>query len=417
MKRIYAGALATIGTLLVLGPAVALSETSRSDVILAGSQSAVDYHAEAAAARPADGGATIIGGNIQITSDRGARGGTAGACDPDPRFGMHPRPDDEGCAWAEPVGAGQDFISFGRHIQNDFPLESGELPNDTDTSPDGAFMPIATPTRESFNGRGGLDNDGALFIEDRPVLDDEDLNFRIRSTAIYNYLAPQGNADNRWRRLCGEGIVEALDYNAPMTAPFMAGEARPFVVQVWDADFKDPSDLDGGNQDYFVIDVFPQGTTFDAASCVAQVPPPNNPPNNPPPGNPPVQPRSTPVPVAARPAAPAAGVLGARAVARGTARIAGTRTCPVRAFNVRVSGRQIRRVTFTVDGRRVASVTRPDSLGRWQARVDPRRMRAGVHRVRARVEFVRGAGSARNLGMSFRICARAAAQVSPSFTG
>jgi hypothetical protein len=88
----------------------------------------------------------------------------------------------------------------------------------------------------------------------------------------------------------------------------------------------------------------------------------------------------------------------------------------VRAFNVRVSGRQIRRVTFTVDGRRVAAVTRPDRLGRFQARIDPRRLRGGVHRVRARVEFVGGAGSARTLGMSFRTCARAA-RVAPSFTG
>jgi hypothetical protein len=411
MKRLYAGALATIGTLLVLGPAVALSETSRSDVILAGSRAAVDYHAEAAAARPADGGATIIGGNIHIVSDRGTRGGNAGACDPDPRFGTHPRPDDQGCSWARPVGAGEDFIAFGRHIQNNFPEESGELPNDTDTSPNGAFTPIATPTRESFNGRGGLDQDGALFIEDRPVLDDEDLNFRIRSTGISNYVSPQGNADNRWRRLCGEGVVETLDHNAPMTAPFTAGQTRPFVIQIWDADFKDPSDLDGGNQDYFIVDVFPEGTTFDVSSCVAQVKPPVKPPNKPPVVTPPSP------PVVVTPATPAAGVLGERRVSRGTARIAGARTCPVRAFNVRVTGRQIRRVTFTVDGRRVGSVTRADSLGRYQARIDPRRLRAGVHRVQARVEFVRGAGSARTVRMSFRICARPAAQVAPNFTG
>jgi hypothetical protein len=201
----------------------------------------------------------------------------------------------------------------------------------------------------------------------------------------------------------------------PMKAPFMAGEARPFVVQIWDADFKDPSDLDGGNQDYFIIDVFPQGTTFDAASCMAQVPPPNNPPLD----NPPVvQPRSTPpAAVAARPVTPASAVLAVRTASRGTARIAGARTCPVRAFNVRVSGRQIRRVTFFVDGRRVGAVTRADRLGRYQARIDPRRLGTGVHRVRARVEFVSGAGSARALGMSFRTCARPAAQVAPSFTG
>ena len=167
MKRLYVGVLATIGMLLALGSATALSE-GRTDVILAGSQPQVDYHAEAAAARPADGGATIIGGNIQIKSDRGVDQGIAGACDPDPRFGTHPRPDDQGCTWATPAGAGEDFISFGRTVQNDLPKDSGELPNDTDTSPNGAFVPQTTPTRERFNGRGGLDADGALFMEQPP---------------------------------------------------------------------------------------------------------------------------------------------------------------------------------------------------------------------------------------------------------
>jgi hypothetical protein len=420
MKRLYALVLATIGMLLALASATALA-AGRTDVILGGSQSQVDYHAEAAPARPAPppGGSTIIGGNIQIKSDRGIDKGVAGVCDPDPRFGTNPRPDDEGCSWATPAGQGEDFISFGRTIQNDAPKDAGELPNDTDTSPNGAFTPVSTPTRERFNGRAGLDGSGTLFMEARPVLDDEDLNVRITGSAIFNYLAPQGNADNRWRRLCGEGTVGRLDNNVGVSAPFTEGETRAFVIQIWDADFKDPSDLDGGNQDYFIIDVYAAGTTFDVNSCVAQQP--NNNPgcvancDNP---TPPCTVNCTsvvrnPTPVAAT---PVAGVLGTRAVARGRARIAGARTCPVSAFSVRVTGRQIRRVTFTVDGRRVATVTRADRLGRWQARIDPRRLRTGTHRVRARVEFNRGAGPSRTLRMSFRTCA-AARQVAPNFTG
>src|SRR3954466_3014005 len=186
MRPLYAGALATIGMLLVLGSATALAD-GRTDVILGGSQSQVDYHAEAAAARPAAGGATIIGGNIQIKSDRGVDKGIAGACDPDPRLVAHTRPDDQGCTWATPAGTGEDFISFGRTVQNDIPQESGELPNDTDTSPDNAFVPVATPTRERFNGRGGLDQSGARFLENRAVLDDEDLNFRLSGTQMFNY--------------------------------------------------------------------------------------------------------------------------------------------------------------------------------------------------------------------------------------
>jgi hypothetical protein len=401
---------------MLLGPAAALSDAG--DVILDGSKIEVDYHAEAAAARPAAGGATIIGGNIQITSDRGARGGLAGACDPDPRFGTHPRPENEGCTWDEPAGTGQDFISFGRQIQNDLPKDAGELPNDTDTSPNGVFLPVATPTRERFNGRGGLDANGARFIEDRYVIEDEDLNFRILSTEIFNYLSPEGNAANRWRRLCGAGVVETFDNNLPTADPFVAGETRAFVIQIWDADFKDPSDADGGNQDYYIVDVFKPGTTFDVATCQpVQNPPPNNPPPNKPPNNPgpgSQPPASSPAPAAP---APAGAVEAARAVAPGRARIAGARTCPVRAFNVRVTGRSIRRVTFSVDGRRVGTVTRPDRLGRWQVRINPRRLRVGTHRVVARVEFIRGAGRARTLRTSFRTCARPAAQSAPSFTG
>jgi len=413
--------------LMLLGPGAAMADAG--DVILPGSQSQVDYHAEAAPAKPADGGATIIGGNIQITSDRGARGGLAGACDPDPRFGTHPRPDDEGCTWDDPVGAGQDFISFGRHIaaQDAAPDTSGstgsvaggpgDLSGDTDTSPDGAYIPVMTPTRENFNGRGGLDQSGALFMESRPVLDDEDLNFRITGTAIFNYLAPQGNADNRWRRLCGEGVVSQLRDNAPVTGPFAVDETVPFVIQIWDADWKDPSNLDGGNQDYFIVDVYPQGTSFDVDSCRAVVPPgnpPNNPPVNPPPA-PPVVP--APVPVKATPPAPAGAVKGVE-VRRGSARIAAVRACPITSpVTLRVRGRQIRRVTFFVDGRRVAGVTRASSAGLYTARVDPRRLRVGVHRVRARVEFRSGAGPARTLNMSFRTCARPTQAVQPHFTG
>ena len=420
MRRHYAVACTTVGMLLLLGPAAALS-ADRNDVILVGSRSQVDYHAEAAAARPAAGGATIIGGNIQIAEGRGTRGGLAGACDPDPRFGTHPRPPETAeCAWAEPAGTGQDFISFGRTIQSDIAKESGELPSDTDTSPDGAFVPMSTPTRERFNGRGGLDKDGMRFIEERYVLDDEDLNFRIRSTGITNYLSPQGNADNRWRRLCGTGVVETFDKNAAMTAPFVAGETRAFVVQIWDADFKDPSDADGGNQDYYIVDVFKPGTSFDVGSCQPVRPPDNNPGcvvncgGGGGGGTPVITPARTPATTPAVTPAPAAAVEAARAVAPGRARIAGARACPTRSFAVRVTGRSIRRVTFSVDGRRVATVTRPDRLGRWQVRIDPRRLRTGTHRIVAQVQFVSGAGATRTLRTSFRKCAQVA---QPKFTG
>jgi hypothetical protein len=81
---------------------------------------------------------------------------------------------------------------------------------------------------------------------------------------------------------------------------------------------------------------------------------------------------------------------------------------------VRVTGRQIRRVTFFVDGKRVGTVTRADRLGRWQTRVDPRKLSVGSHQVRAQVQFRNGSGASRTLRMLVRVCAR---QVEPNFTG
>src|SRR6476469_10275591 len=73
MRRRFAGALAGAGMLMLLGPGAAMANAG--DVIIPGSQSQVDYHAEAAPAKPAAGGETIIGGNLRSTSGRGARGG------------------------------------------------------------------------------------------------------------------------------------------------------------------------------------------------------------------------------------------------------------------------------------------------------------------------------------------------------
>ena len=107
----------------------------------------------AAPAKPADGGTTIIGGNIQIASDRGSKDGVARDCDPDPRFGTHPRPDEARAVPGTSRSAqAKDYIAFGRHIaqQDVSPIGSGDTGSgsggggmgdssgDTDTSPDEA---------------------------------------------------------------------------------------------------------------------------------------------------------------------------------------------------------------------------------------------------------------------------------------
>jgi hypothetical protein len=104
------------------------------------------------------------------------------------------------------------------------------------------------------------------------------------------------------------------------------------------------------------------------------------------------------------------GVLGeTQRPLRGRARISGASGCTSHAFRAVVKGRQIRRVTFFVDGRRVAQ-------RRLSARIRPARLGLGVHRVTARVVFRRASGTrARTLVLSFQRCARRV--VAPRFTG
>jgi hypothetical protein len=89
-----------------------------------------------------------------------------------------------------------------------------------------------------------------------------------------------------------------------------------------------------------------------------------------------------------------------------------------------VTGRQIARVTFTLDGKRYATVTRADGRGVWKVRVDPRRLSAGKHRLVATASFtssarasLRQAGrpAAKVMSVTFTVCARKASR--PTFAG
>jgi hypothetical protein len=101
---------------------------------------------------------------------------------------------------------------------------------------------------------------------------------------------------------------------------------------------------------------------------------------------------------------------------RGRARLRGPSGCVYRTFRANVSGRQIRRVTFFVDGRRVAIRQARNGQRTFTARVTPGRLSLGVHRVTARVVFRTASRTrARTLVLSFQHCARQAP--SPQFTG
>ena len=107
-----------------------------------------------------------------------------------------------------------------------------------------------------------------------------------------------------------------------------------------------------------------------------------------------------------------------------TARFRAGSGCPPQAFYARVTGRQIARVSFTLDGRAYRTVTRPDSNGVFKVKVDPRKLRKGKHRMVATATFTaastastRQAGrpSSRVMSVTFTVCARAAQR--PTFTG
>jgi hypothetical protein len=141
------------------------------------------------------------------------------------------------------------------------------------------------------------------------------------------------------------------------------------------------------------------------------------PPGTPPPGGTVCKPPPPPPPgqkVCTTPPgpAPAGGVL----CARGTAAVRGRTGCQGSPFNVVVSGRQISRVVFAVDGKVVRTLTKPNSGSRYTLPLNPRKLRIGVHRVIARTIFRSQSGTKpRVLRVTFSKCARRA--VSPAFTG
>jgi hypothetical protein len=382
VRKVLVVALATAGALL-LAAVVALGQGSAPGT-------EIDYHAEG----------QIIGGNVQIQSERAPSQGQAlTRCDPDPRPAPHARPD---CQWATPSGSGREEVNL--------PGEIGRP--DTDTSPNGSFTPSSSDTREILNGDAALDHGGGgggprfqgLFFGD------EDMHFRLTPGTLDAYLAPEGDANNRWRRICGTGTVEQFNNsgggNNDPRAPFQAGQIRKFVLQIWDADWREPSNADGGNQDYWIIDILAPGSSFDTKNCQAQAPQPQNP-APPAPGAPP----QPPAPLIAATPSQAAPV-------RGSARLSGPGGCVSRAFSASVVGNRIAQVSFTLDGKRLKTLRSPSSGNRWSLRIVPKSLKKGVHRVSVGVSFTANTNPrTQRLRLAFQRCAQAARQVAPRFTG
>lgn len=129
-----------------------------------------------------------------------------------------------------------------------------------------------------------------------------------------------------------------------------------------------------------------------------------------------------PAPGAAPPPAPV--VVQGVQVRQPSARLRAPAGCPPQRFFARVTGRGIARVVFTVDGKRLRTLRRPDRAGVWKVRIDTRRYSTGKHRIVARVTFATASGAAtrqangrtsKTMSITFTKCARKAA--APKFTG
>lgn len=116
---------------------------------------------------------------------------------------------------------------------------------------------------------------------------------------------------------------------------------------------------------------------------------------------------------------PAGSVRGVR-VTPGNARLSAPSGCPTADVVVaKVTGRSIARVTFTVDGKKVKTLTRPNRGRTWQLSVRLRGLRYGAHRVRAKIEFAPASQTApKTLPVSFSRCRSGAVKpAAPKFTG
>jgi hypothetical protein len=82
--------------------------------------------------------------------------------------------------------------------------------------------------------------------------------------------------------------------------------------------------------------------------------------------------------------------------------------------NAAVTGNNIAKVTFYVDGKRVKTVTQPNAQGRFAFSMKCSRLSLGAHRASAVVSFAQGSSPARQ---TLRFQITRAAQVSPRYTG
>ena len=120
-------------------------------------------------------------------------------------------------------------------------------------------------------------------------------------------------------------------------------------------------------------------------------------------------------------------VLGEKVVP-GSSRLLAPTGCVSRAFNARVRGVNVKSVVFKLDGKRIKTLTKPNSGKNFVVRINPAKLKIGVHRIVATVVvdnvtinpdtgavIRKQAQKPRQLRISFQRCAKRLA--APRFTG
>jgi hypothetical protein len=103
-------------------------------------------------------------------------------------------------------------------------------------------------------------------------------------------------------------------------------------------------------------------------------------------------------------------------VTPGTAKLLAPTGCAAKAFNARVKGTKIATVVFLLDGKVVKRFKKPLTSGNYALRIDPAKLRIGVHRLVVNVTFQSGTGTKpKTIRLSFQRCTKKLA--APRFTG
>ncbi len=103
-------------------------------------------------------------------------------------------------------------------------------------------------------------------------------------------------------------------------------------------------------------------------------------------------------------------------VTPGSAKLLGPTGCTAKAFNARVRGTKVAAVTFVLDGKTIKRFTKNLKSGLYQVRINPAKLKLGVHRLVVSVSFQKGTGTkAKKFRLSFQRCAKKLSQ--PRFTG